>query len=243
MTATMTRLTARIEPFDSFWEGPTNIEKGYGSFDKFYKHNYLKYFPTNKDARILTISCGPGYMVNMLVQEGYTDVLGIDSVSSKVDIARQRGLNCEVEEAFPFLERHVDTYDVVFCECEINHLTKDEVMDFLEIARNSLKEGGALFIHSMNGANPITGAEGLAHNYDHYNTFTEQSLKQVLEFMDFDVVDVIPLKLFVFYKNPLNYVGIALDGLMTLGLRAAFVFYGKSNKLFTKKVAAIARKK
>lgn len=24
-------LTAKIEPFDSFWEGPSNIEKGYTS--------------------------------------------------------------------------------------------------------------------------------------------------------------------------------------------------------------------
>ena len=134
------------------------------------------------------------------------------------------------------------TYDVIFCECEVNHLTKDEILDFLKLAQNSLKKGGTLLIHSMNGANPITGAEGLALNFDHYNTFTEQSLRQVLNFAGYQVVDVIPLKLFVFYNNPFNYVGIALDTILTLALRAAFIFYGKSNKLFTKKIAAIAQK-
>jgi hypothetical protein len=42
------QLTARVEPFDSFWEAPEDIEKGYTSFCKFYKRNYLKYVPRNK---------------------------------------------------------------------------------------------------------------------------------------------------------------------------------------------------
>ena len=64
-------LSAKMEPFDSFWEGPQNIDKGYGSFYKFYKHNYLKRMPEDRNARILVISCGPGYFVNMLNKEGY----------------------------------------------------------------------------------------------------------------------------------------------------------------------------
>ena len=59
-------LTAKIEPFDSFWEAPENIEKGYRTFYQFYKHNYLKYLPTDKNAHVLAVSCGPGYFVNLL---------------------------------------------------------------------------------------------------------------------------------------------------------------------------------
>ena len=40
-------LTAKIEPFDSFWEAPDDIESGYHSFYLFYKDNYLKYLPEN----------------------------------------------------------------------------------------------------------------------------------------------------------------------------------------------------
>ena len=59
-------LTAKMEPFDSFWEGPENVEKGYASFYQFYKHNYLRYFPERKDCSVLVVSCGPGYFVNTL---------------------------------------------------------------------------------------------------------------------------------------------------------------------------------
>jgi hypothetical protein len=55
-------------------------------------------------------------------------------------------------------------------------------------------------------------------------------------------VKVIPLHLYVFYKNPMNYVAWALASAMNLFFRAAFVLYGKSNKLFTKKIAAVAIK-
>jgi SAM-dependent methyltransferase len=241
MTSTTT-LTAKIEPFDSFWEAPENIEKGYSSFAKFYKHNYLKYIPTNKQSRILVISCGPGYFVNVLIQEGYTNVLGIDSFPEKVKYAQQRNLNCRAEEAFPFLQDNKEPYDLIFCEQELNHLTKEEMLVFLRLCRQNLDEYGVLIVHGLNGANPITGAEALAQNFDHYNTFTDYSLRQVLRHSNFENIDIIPLNLYVFYLNPLNYVLIGLDALYTAFFRLSFMLYGKSNRIFTKKIAAICRK-
>src|SRR6266446_1662710 len=81
-------LTAKIERFDTFWEGPEDVEKGYSSFFKFYARNYLKYVPVDRQSRILVISCGPGYFVNLLVQKGYSNVLGIDSDPEKVGYAQ-----------------------------------------------------------------------------------------------------------------------------------------------------------
>lgn len=235
-------LTAKIEPFDSFWEAPENIEKGYYSFYQFYKHNYLRYVRGNRNSKILVISCGPGYFVNLLVQEGYRDVLGIDSDASKIQYAKSRNLNCRVERAFPFLQRCREKYDVIFCEQELNHLTKKEILSFLNLCRQSLTSEGMLIVHGLNGANPITGAEALAQNFDHYNTFTEYTLRQVLEFTGFKNIQVIPLNLYVFYKNPLNYLLIVLDTIYTLFFKFSFMLYGKANRIFTKKIAAVCRK-
>lgn len=235
-------LTARMEPFDSFWEGPEDIEKGYQTMGQFYRRNYFKYVPQDKEASILVISCGPGYFVKFLTGEGYVGVRGIDSDQHKIDYAVNKGLNCSTAEAFPYLKQHADEFDLIFCESEINHLTKEEILEFLDRCRNSLKQNGTLIFHSMNGANPITGAEALALNFDHYNTFTEYSMHQILAYSNFSDVEVIPLKLYVFYKNPLNYVGMTIDTLFTLFFRLSFKFYGKSNRLFSKKIAAIGHK-
>ncbi|HQU16762.1 MAG TPA: class I SAM-dependent methyltransferase [Gammaproteobacteria bacterium] len=242
MTRPKRELTARIEPFDSFWEAPDDIEKGYSKFRRFYKHNYLRLLPPDRGARILVVSCGPGYFVDLLTREGYTNVLGIDSFPSKVQYARDRGLNCRVDTAFEFLGGSNDPYAAIFCEQELNHLTKDEMIEFLALCREKLRPGGTLLVHGLNGANPITGAEALAQNFDHYNTFTEYTMRQILEYTHFEKIRVFPLNLYVFYTNPLNYVLMLVSALYTLIFRISFVLYGKKNRIFTKKIGAVCRR-
>lgn len=240
--AEQVELTAKIEEFDTFWEGPEDVEKGYASFGQFYRANYLKYMPLRKDAKILVISCGPGYMVNLLKEQGYSDVLGIDSDPEKVRWAQQRGLNCQVTKVFPFLLNTDERFDLIFGEQEVNHMTKDEIVRFLRLCWSHIKEDGGLIVHCLNGANPITGAEALAQNFDHYNTFTDYSLRQVVGYCGFRDIKVIPLDLYVFKNNPFNYVAKAVAGLLSLTFRLFFILYGKHNKIFTKKIAAVARK-
>jgi nucleoside-diphosphate-sugar epimerase/SAM-dependent methyltransferase len=235
-------LKAKIEPFDSFWEAPEDINSGYSKFGTFYKYNYLDHFPSNRTSNMLVISCGPGYMVNLLNQNGYSNVMGIDAMPQKIIPARMRGLNCEAARAFDILDVNINAYDVIFCEQEINHLTKEEILSFLGLCFKSLRPGGTLIFHSLNGANPFVGSENLALNFDHYNTFTEWSLVQILKHTGYGNIKILPLKLYVFYKNPVNYIGLTLDFLISQFFKFVFMFYGKKNKLFSKKIAAICQK-
>lgn len=235
-------LTARIEPFDSFWEAPSDIEKGYTTFGRFYRHNYLKHVPDDPAAKILVISCGHGYLVNLLSEAGYRDVTGIDSDAQKVKYAEERALNCRVDRLFRFLAENDRPFDLIFAEQEINHLTKPEIVAFLEVCHRNLRVGGTLIVHSINGASPLTGAEARAGNFDHYNSFTEYSLKQVLEYIGFTDVRILPLNLYVFYSNPLNYVAWAFWTFLSVLFRVGFILVGKDAKVFTKKIAAVGRK-
>jgi nucleoside-diphosphate-sugar epimerase/2-polyprenyl-3-methyl-5-hydroxy-6-metoxy-1,4-benzoquinol methylase len=234
-------LAAQIEPFDTFWEAPQDIEKGYASFAKFYKRNYGRYLPADKQARTLVISCGAGYLLELMRGEGYTDVFGIDSDPAKIAHAAKRGLNCRAANAFPFLRENTVRFDHIFAEQEINHLTKEEILEFLDLCRRNLTDGGILFVHSLNGANPLTGSEALAQNFNHFNTLTEYSLRQVLQHTGFADITVFPLNLYIFYENPVNYVGMGLNAALNILFRLGFIFYGKDNKLFSKKIAAVCR--
>ena len=135
-------LAARLEPFDSYWQAPKDIEKGYNAFNAYYRANYLSHMPADRAARILVISCGPGYLVNMLRERGYTAVLGIDSDAAKVDHARRKGLPCEVARAFEFLQGKAGQFDVIIPEQELNHLTLQETIEFLGLCRAALRPGG-----------------------------------------------------------------------------------------------------
>jgi len=93
-------------------------------------------------------------------------------------------------------------------------------------------------VSPLNGANPVTGAEALAQNFDHQNTFTEYTFRQVLLHTGYADIKVFDLNLYVFYSNPFNYVAMAAAAFLKMLFRATYVLYGKNNKLFAKKIAA-----
>jgi hypothetical protein len=109
----------------------------------------------------------------------------------------------------------------------------------LQLCHAALKPGGKVIVYAMNGANPFVGAENLAHNIDHFYIVTEYSLGQLLELGGFSNVKPFALKLYVFWKNPLNYVGLAVTTLMEFTMRIIFMLYGKKVKVLSKKVAAV----
>jgi len=233
-------LAARLEPFDSYWQAPKDIDKGFKSFTAYYRANYLGRLPQDRNASILVVSCGPGYLVHMLREHGYTNVLGIDSDPVKVEHAKRHGLPCETARAFEFLEGRTAAYDVIIPEQELNHLTLDETLDFLRLCRAALRPGGTVIVYAMNGANPLVGSENLSHNIDHFYNVTEYSLQQILELAGFSDVRVFALKLYVFWKNPLNYVGLAVTSVLELAMRVVFILYGKKVRVLSKKIAASA---
>jgi hypothetical protein len=46
--------------------------------------------------------------------------------------------------------------------------------------------------------------------------------------------------LYVFWKNPLNYVGLAVTGALELGMRVIYKLYGKKVSILAKKIGAVA---
>ena len=46
----------------------------------------------------------------------------------------------------------------------------------------------------------------------------------------------------MFWKNPLNYVGLAVTTVLELAMRVIFMLYGKKVSVLSKKVAAVAVK-
>ena len=144
---------------------------------------------------------------------------------------------------FPFLSAHQTAeYDCIIPEQELNHLTIDETIAFLDLSRRALKPGGTIIVYAMNGANPMVGSENLAHNIDHFYNVTEYSLGQLLQLGGFQKIRPFALKLYVFWKNPANYVGLAVTSVLELGQRVMFMLYGKKVTILSKKIAAIAQR-
>ncbi|PZN28015.1 MAG: hypothetical protein DIU71_16620 [Proteobacteria bacterium] len=237
------KLSARLEPFDSYWQAPEDVDSGFDAFAAYYRANYLQHMPADRSAKILVVSCGPGYLVHVLRSAGYPNVVGIDSDPAKVQHAQRRKLPCETAEAFPYLLERRAAFDVIVPEQELNHLTLDESIEFLKLCHEALRPGGRVVVYAMNGANPLVGSENLAHNIDHFYNVTEYSLAQLLALGGFSDVRPFALKLYVFWKNPLNYVGLAMTATLELAMRGIFRLYGKKVSILSKKIAAIGFKR
>lgn len=232
-------LSGVYSPWTTFCEGMTDIEKGYSYYPRQYKRNYARHLPENKNARILVVSAGPGYFVLFLNQLGYHNVIGIDTEPARVEYALKRDLLVKVAHAFDYLMDNEEQYDAIILEQEINHLTRQEFMDYLKLAKKRLVEGGRVILNATNYANPITSPDHLAHNLNHFSGWTGHSLRQAFKYSDFDSSECFPLDNYVLYENPLNYVAKAITGLISLMLRITFKMYGKKETIFTKRMIAV----
>lgn len=236
------KFAARREPFDTYWQGSKNLQKDFGNFRTYYNVNYLPRLPADRNSRILVTSCGPGYLVNALVEAGYRNVVGIDADPAKVRHARDRNLPCEVGSAFAWLEVRPDTYDVIIPEQELNHLTIEETIEFLQLCHASLRTGGEVLVYAINGANPLVAPEHISHNIDHFYNVTDYSLTQLLTLGGFKDIRPFGCKLYVFWKRPENYVGLAITATLELGMRLIYTLYGKKVSILSKRIGATARK-
>ena len=135
------KCSARLEPFDSYWQAPVDVESGYASFAAYYRANYLPHLPEDRATRILVVSCGPGYLVDVLRQAGYSDVCGIDSDPAKVEYDASPA-SLPGRQAVRLPRRPGRGVRRIVPEQELNHLTLDESVEFLRLVRAALRPVG-----------------------------------------------------------------------------------------------------
>ena len=237
------KLAAQMEPFDSFWEGPEDVEKGYRTFKAFYRANYLKHVTPNKDAKILVISCGPGYFVNVLNQAGYFDVTGIDSYEDKVEQGKFHGLNCVHARAFEYLaEQDDESFDVIFGEQELNHLTKDEMIEFSVASPSEAEAGRPAHLPRPEWRQSDRRRRDACSELgppEHFHQLLAQPGPGAHWLRGAKNLRAAPLRLL---QEPRELCRLGADRKLHFLFQVLFKIYGKFNKIFEKKIAAVAIK-
>ncbi|HET6721785.1 MAG TPA: class I SAM-dependent methyltransferase, partial [Chitinophagaceae bacterium] len=206
--------------------------------------NYQKFLPSNRDARILDAGCGLGHFLFFAEQSGYKNVTGIDVSIELIALCKGRGYNAVVTDISSFLAAHKNAFDVIIFNDVIEHLTKDEIINLLDLMNASLTNDGCLLIKTPNMANPFTAASGRYIDFTHEIGFTEASLKEILVVTRFANVRVIGTDIYVMYQNPLNYLAKFFAFTLSKILYLLSYLYGrKTIKIYEKDILAIAYKK
>src|SRR5205085_1026457 len=116
-----------------------------------------RHFPPDKDAAVLDLGCGHGAILFFARQAGYRNLRGVDGSLEQVAAARRLGIDAvEHGDLFETLNGEADgSLDVVIAFDVIEHLTRDELLRFVDQVWRVLRPNGRLIIHAPNGESPF----------------------------------------------------------------------------------------
>lgn len=157
---------------------------------KQFEFNYKKFFPENSDAKVLDIGIGRGEMLSCMKNWDYEDYLGIDISKSTVEFCSSINLNCMlVSNTIEWLSNHPKTFDVITILDVIEHFKKEDTLNLLKALKGALRDNGVLIIQTPN----MQAVDGQLHRYNdftHEFGYTEHSLKQILDTVDFNNIEI-----------------------------------------------------
>lgn len=137
----------------------------------------LPHLPRARDAFIVDVACGIGYALAMLRQEGFSRAVGIDLSEEQVSVAQARGLPVERAEAIGWLAARPGQLDAVLALDFAEHLTRDELLAFLDACRTALRPGGRIVIKTPNALSPLA-SRFRWRDLTHELVYSEHSLRQ-----------------------------------------------------------------
>jgi 2-polyprenyl-3-methyl-5-hydroxy-6-metoxy-1,4-benzoquinol methylase len=157
-------------------------------------HSLVSSFP--ESSRILDIGCGLGFLLFWLHRSsfGKFQLTGIDVSPSQLALARKHlpeHVMLFEQDAATFLENKSRTFCAVFCTDILEHIEDDnELLQLMQLIRNSLEPGGTIICQVPNMAN-LTSLQLRYIDLTHTRGFTGSSLLQLLECSGFQDCRVI----------------------------------------------------
>ena len=144
------------------------------------------WLPADRTHSVLDLGCGPGYLLKMLEEQGFTDVTGVDLSGEQLALARDHCQHAAILQAdmLQVLAAHPAHYELITAFSVLEHLDKNELYSFLELVIAALRPGGRFIIQTINAENPW-GLALLYGDLTHETAFTPGSLAVALKAVGF----------------------------------------------------------
>ena len=208
--------------------------------DAWWRYKYLPLLRgVRREADILDIGCGGGELLAFLGRHGFSYARGVDISAEQVALARLRGINAEVRDAFDALSER-QSYDLVIAVDVLEHFSRDELLRLAPLLFGALKPGGRLLVQTANGAG-LFPRQVIYGDLTHLTIFTPDSLAQLLRPCGFDALTFyetgpIPLRV----RGKLN---VALwHALKAVANAIRTVETGKRQSIWTENFICLARR-
>lgn len=146
----------------------------------------------DRAGEVLDLGCGQGDLVRFLVGEGFAQTVGVDASPEQVEIAIRRGsVSVSRSSATKALCHRQGLLSAVTALDFLEHLTRAELLETVELARAALTTDGVLIARVPNASSPFGGS--MRHgDMTHESSFTSRSIRQLAALAGFSRVEVFP---------------------------------------------------
>ena len=157
-----------------------------------FRSYFKKHLPRNTKVKILDMGCGFGSFLYFLRKEGYQDVHGVEISPEQVAAAEDMGIpNVSCHDILEYLKAHPHAFDCVVALDVLEHFSKSEICDLIDLTFQALREGGRIIIQVPNGGSPFFGMIRYG-DFTHETCFTKDSVVQILKVGGFINTRVFP---------------------------------------------------
>ncbi len=159
---------------------------------KQFTQEIIPLLPSDKSIRVLDIGCGIGSLIAAMKIQGYQNVKGIDISKEQVQIANSLGVpEVECKDIVDFFSEQNQTFDIICGMDIIEHFTKDELVELLQLLKSRLNKNGSVIFRTPNADAPFSSiyAQG---DFTHENFMNANSAKQLLMAIGFQKVQILP---------------------------------------------------
>lgn len=219
--------------------GEVDFKKVKGNFSIF--ENYFgKFLPEDKEVKIVDLGCGSGDLILWLQSIGFKNVSGVDYSREQVELARRIGVKNVFQGDLREFLKNNRKFDVIFMRDALEHFTKNEVIDILNLIRDSLVNEGVFVIQTINAENLLWGR--LRHgDFTHEVAFTRNSLIQIFQVIGFNQIEIYPQPLIIHGLK--SFVRRILWKLIEFVLKIYLLIEtGSSAGIFTQNLIVVAKK-
>jgi O-antigen chain-terminating methyltransferase len=141
-------------------------------------------------SNVLDIGCGRGEFLETMCESGVT-ARGIDLGEESVALCRNKGLNAEIADLFPYLAAQPDgEFDGIMSSQVVEHLAPERLPEMVRLCAAKLRKGGVLAIETPN---PECLAIFATHFYidpTHTRPVPHQLLTFYMEEAGFGIIEV-----------------------------------------------------
>ncbi len=201
-------------------------------FKDFESLFFSKFFPVDKNIKILDLGCGYGLFLDFCRKRGYLNIEGVEKVSKFVNYARNKLklINVYEGDIFEYLNAKTpSSYDMISMINVLEHIKKDRVRELFDLIYSRLKPGGIFFAEVPN-ADSVHGLHTLFSDLTHEFAYTKLLLSQLFKLHGFVNVEVYPNRIRV------NKLIRLAQKLLTK------IISGDNQLMYSANIIAIARK-